>query len=89
MHLINKEPLINKEFGKLPPVTIPHHKGRKRMHLEIKENLVKMGSDIKEKFIKSIWNSVNNFVGKLNKIYNCLSGLNYFFFFVYFRYAKI
>lgn len=27
------ESLINVELGKLKPVLIPHHKGRKRMHL--------------------------------------------------------
>ena len=59
------EPMINQEFVNLSPITIPHHKGRKRMHIEIKENLVKMGSDIKEKVlfgIKSTWNSVGSFV---------------------------
>lgn len=58
------EPLIKKEFADLDPVIIAHHRGRKRMHLEIKENLVKISSDIKEKVlfgIKSTWNSVGNF----------------------------
>lgn len=27
------EPLINEAFENIPPLQIPHHKGRKRMHL--------------------------------------------------------
>jgi hypothetical protein len=27
------ESLVNPELGKLRPILIPHHKGRKRMHL--------------------------------------------------------
>lgn len=27
------EPLINDAFENIPPVQVPHHKGRKRMHL--------------------------------------------------------
>ena len=60
------EPMIKKEFINLASVVVPHHRGRKRMHLEIKENLAKISSDIKEKVlfgIKSTWSSVGNFVG--------------------------
>lgn len=63
------EPMLRREFINLAPVIVPHHRGRKRMHLEIKDNLAKISSDIKEKVlfgIKSTWNSVGNlknFVG--------------------------
>ena len=30
----------------LKPVLMPHHKGRKRMHLELRENLTKVGEDL-------------------------------------------
>uniref|UniRef100_A0A673LU43 SEC23-interacting protein-like n=1 Tax=Sinocyclocheilus rhinocerous TaxID=307959 RepID=A0A673LU43_9TELE len=46
------------------PVLIPHHKGRKRLHLELKESLSRMGSDLKQGFIsslKSAWQTLNEF----------------------------
>ncbi|XP_072401770.1 triacylglycerol hydrolase DDHD2 isoform X2 [Diabrotica undecimpunctata] len=55
------ESLINPEFAKLKPVLIPHHKGRKRMHLELKETMTRVGADLKQKVIdsmRSTWNSV-------------------------------
>ncbi|RWS17102.1 phospholipase DDHD2-like protein [Dinothrombium tinctorium] len=58
------EPLINSSFSNVKPVLIPHHKGRKRMHLELKENLYKVGSGLKHKVFesfKSTWNSINDF----------------------------
>ncbi|KAG1670493.1 SEC23-interacting protein [Nymphon striatum] len=57
------EPLIDRKFN-LEPVLIPHHKGRKRLHLELKESLTKVGTDIKQKVVESIrstWNSVYEF----------------------------
>ena len=50
------EALIKKEFGmSLKPVTIPHHKGRKRMHLELKDTVTKlMTSDFKQTVIDSV-----------------------------------
>lgn len=45
-------------------VLIPHHKGRKRLHLELKENLARIGFDIKQKIIESFrstWRTINNF----------------------------
>ncbi|XP_053212669.1 phospholipase DDHD2-like [Panonychus citri] len=55
------EPLIDENFQQISPCQIPHHKGRKRMHLELKENLIKMGSDLKEKVynsLKPVWDSL-------------------------------
>ncbi|XP_035226221.1 phospholipase DDHD2-like isoform X1 [Stegodyphus dumicola] len=57
------EPLIDPNFS-AKPVLIPHHKGRKRMHLEIRENLAKVGIEIKEKVMETLrytWNSLSGF----------------------------
>ncbi|XP_063787601.1 phospholipase DDHD2 isoform X2 [Pseudophryne corroboree] len=39
------EPMVLRE-EEFEPMLIPHHKGRKRMHLELKEGLTRMGTDI-------------------------------------------
>ncbi|XP_062959097.1 SEC23-interacting protein isoform X4 [Cynocephalus volans] len=57
------EPMIVPELD-LKAVLIPHHKGRKRLHLELKESLSRMGSDLKQGFIsslKSAWQTLNEF----------------------------
>ncbi|XP_039599588.1 SEC23-interacting protein isoform X1 [Polypterus senegalus] len=57
------EPMIIPELD-LKPVLIPHHKGRKRLHLELKDSLSRMGSDLKQGFIsslKSAWQTLNEF----------------------------
>uniref|UniRef100_A0A1A8KAM5 SEC23 interacting protein n=1 Tax=Nothobranchius kuhntae TaxID=321403 RepID=A0A1A8KAM5_NOTKU len=57
------EPLIVPDLD-LKPVLIPHHKGRKRLHLELKESLSRMGSDLKQGFISSLrsaWQTLNEF----------------------------
>uniref|UniRef100_A0A671NTN8 SEC23-interacting protein-like n=1 Tax=Sinocyclocheilus anshuiensis TaxID=1608454 RepID=A0A671NTN8_9TELE len=57
------EPMILPDI-ELEPVLIPHHKGRKRLHLELKESLSRMGSDLKQGFIsslKSAWQTLNEF----------------------------
>uniref|UniRef100_A0A8C7RZH6 SEC23 interacting protein n=1 Tax=Oncorhynchus mykiss TaxID=8022 RepID=A0A8C7RZH6_ONCMY len=57
------EPMILPDLD-LKPVLIPHHKGRKRLHLELKESLSRMGSDLKHGFIsslKSAWQTLNDF----------------------------
>ncbi|CAG7836848.1 unnamed protein product [Allacma fusca] len=54
------EPLIDPAFDK-PAVVIPHHKGRKRFHLEIKDAMFRMGTDFKQTMvdtIKSTWKTV-------------------------------
>jgi DDHD domain len=50
------EPLVNAELASLNPLLIPHHKGRKRMHLELKETLQQVSADIKTKFMSSVKN---------------------------------
>ncbi|XP_055929483.1 phospholipase DDHD2-like [Argiope bruennichi] len=57
------EPLIDPDFS-AKPVLIPHHKGRKRMHLEIRENVSKIASEIKQKLMDTMrytWNSLSEF----------------------------
>lgn len=57
------ETLIDQEFT-VKPVVIPHHKGRKRLHLELKEGLSRMGYDLKQKLMESLkytWNSISEF----------------------------
>lgn len=57
------EPMIIEDLS-LKPVLIPHHKGRKRLHLELKDSLSRMGSDLKQGFIsslKSAWQTLNEF----------------------------
>ncbi|XP_075468170.1 SEC23-interacting protein isoform X2 [Ascaphus truei] len=57
------EPMIVPDLD-LAPVLIPHHKGRKRLHLELKESLTRMGSDLKHGFISSLrsaWQTLNDF----------------------------
>ncbi|XP_011707116.1 PREDICTED: phospholipase DDHD2-like, partial [Wasmannia auropunctata] len=54
------ESLINPEASNFRPMLIPHHKGRKRMHLELKETMARVGADLKQKLIDSVrqtWNS--------------------------------
>ncbi|XP_044740979.1 phospholipase DDHD2 [Chrysoperla carnea] len=55
------ESLVNPAASKLQPVLIPHHKGRKRMHLELKETMLRVGTDLKQKFMYSLRNTWNSF----------------------------
>lgn len=58
------EPMIYKWLKDVKPVLIPHHKGRKRMHLELRDSIVRMGSDLKSKIYDSLkytWNSIHEF----------------------------
>jgi hypothetical protein len=50
------EALVNPTLASVPPFLIPHHKGRKRMHLELKETMNRVSTDIKTKFMSSIRN---------------------------------
>ncbi|XP_056466181.1 SEC23-interacting protein isoform X1 [Gadus chalcogrammus] len=57
------EPMILPDLD-LKPVLIPHHKGRKRLHLELKESLTRMGSDLKQGLMSSLknaWQTLNDF----------------------------
>ncbi|XP_068424671.1 SEC23-interacting protein [Clinocottus analis] len=57
------EPMILPDMD-LKPVLVPHHKGRKRLHLELKESLTRMGTDLKHGLITSLrsaWQTLNDF----------------------------
>ncbi|KAM7017519.1 triacylglycerol hydrolase DDHD2 isoform 2-T3 [Tautogolabrus adspersus] len=47
------EPMIVTEED-LEPMLIPHHKGRKRMHLELKDSLTRMSMDLKNNVLGSL-----------------------------------
>lgn len=66
------EALVNPELASLDPVLIPHHKGRKRMHLELKETLQHVTADIKTRFIASVKNVTDTVcaLNPLNKTVN-------------------
>jgi hypothetical protein len=60
------EPLVCSS-NLLKPVLIPHHKGRKRLHLELKEGLIRV-EDYKQKMyqqlntgLKNAWSSITEF----------------------------
>ncbi|CAG0883480.1 unnamed protein product [Darwinula stevensoni] len=58
------ETLLDPSLISLRPVLIPHHKGRKRMHLELKEAMTRVGSDLKTRFVESVrstWNTIYHF----------------------------
>ncbi|MGH0120785.1 UNVERIFIED_CONTAM: hypothetical protein FKN15_065121 [Acipenser sinensis] len=47
------EPMIVSDM-EIEPMLIPHHKGRKRMHLELKESLTRMSTDLKNNVMGSL-----------------------------------
>lgn len=53
------EALVNGDLQNLRPVLIPHHKGRKRMHLELKETMLRVGSDLKQKVLDTFRNTMD------------------------------
>lgn len=58
------EPLISPSMSTVKPVLVPHYKGRKRMHLELKESISRMGTDLKQKIVESLrntWNTLHDF----------------------------
>jgi phospholipase DDHD2 len=57
------EPLIKPDI-QVEPVLMPHHLGRKRMHLELREGLTKVGGDLKQKMMEKLkftWSSLQDF----------------------------
>lgn len=58
------EALVNLELANVRPVLVPHHKGRKRMHIELRETMARVSADIKHKILetyKTTMNTVCNF----------------------------
>lgn len=47
------EPLISPDIS-IKPVLVPHYKGRKRLHLELRDSLGRMGTELKQGIIKSV-----------------------------------
>ncbi|KAJ7305147.1 hypothetical protein JRQ81_011034 [Phrynocephalus forsythii] len=47
------EPMIVPDV-EFEPMLLPHHKGRKRMHLELKEGLTRMSMDLKNNLLSSL-----------------------------------
>lgn len=47
------EPLINPEFN-CKPILVPHHMGRKRLHLELRDSLGRMGQELKQGIMRSV-----------------------------------
>nr|XP_049695979.1 uncharacterized protein LOC110382180 isoform X1 [Helicoverpa armigera] len=68
------EPLINPVLRDLKPYLIPHHKGRKRMHLELKDTMARVGADLKQKLLESLrstwnkWKTAPPTDGQLEKV---------------------
>lgn len=63
------EPLICPQIN-VKPVLMPHHLGRKRLHLEIREGFAKVSGDFKQKMydtFRSTWSSLTDFT-KSHKI---------------------
>lgn len=52
------EPMIVPQDVDLPAMLIPHHKGRKRMHLELKEGLTRVSSDLLGS-LRMVWQSIS------------------------------
>ncbi|KAG5674108.1 hypothetical protein PVAND_004093 [Polypedilum vanderplanki] len=61
------EALVNPELSTVPPSLIPHHKGRKRMHLELKETFQQVSAEVKTKLLTSFRN-VTDTVYALNPL---------------------
>ncbi|XP_037936415.1 mucin-4-like [Teleopsis dalmanni] len=54
------EALVNPDMSPVRPVLIPHHKGRKRMHLELKETMTRVGADLKARFLDTFKTTLNS-----------------------------
>ncbi|XP_037707909.1 nascent polypeptide-associated complex subunit alpha, muscle-specific form isoform X2 [Drosophila subpulchrella] len=64
------EALVNPDMSGIRPVLIPHHKGRKRMHLELKETMTRVGADIKQRFMDTFKTTLDsvNFLATVTKV---------------------
>jgi len=55
------EPMIDPRFKSVEPVLIPHHRGGKRMHVQIREGFARVGQDIKHRILGSLRNTWTSF----------------------------
>ena len=64
------ESLVDPDYAQLRPVVVPHHKGRKRMHLELKDTVTRlMTTDFKKRIVDSLSST-------LSTMYNIALGNN-------------
>lgn len=67
MQAFRIEPLLNEDYSSIKPELVPHYKGRKRIHIEIRDNISKVGATLKrglemvDAVTKSSWMSLNSF----------------------------
>ena len=64
------ESLVDKEYADIRPYLVPHHMGRKRMHLELKETIGRVGNDIKQKImdsLKAVYNVAGSITGQVEQ----------------------
>lgn len=54
------EALVNPDLASVRPVLVPHHKGRKRMHLELRETMARVGADLKHRIVSTFKNTLNS-----------------------------
>lgn len=58
------EPLIDPRYKDIEPVQIPHHRGGKRMHVQLREGFSRVSHDIKHRLLGSIkgtWSSITRY----------------------------
>lgn len=55
------EPLIDPRFKGVEPVQIPHHRGGKRIHVQLREGFARVGHDIKHRLLGSLRNTWSSF----------------------------
>lgn len=54
------EALVNPDLTPLRPVLVPHHKGRKRMHLILRETMARVGADLKERIVSTFRSTLSS-----------------------------
>ncbi|XP_063065946.1 phospholipase DDHD2 [Engraulis encrasicolus] len=52
------EPLVAPEAVDMPPVQMPHYKGRKRMHLELRDGITRVSSEVLGS-LRTVWQVVS------------------------------
>lgn len=60
------EPLIDPRFKNVEPVLIPHHRGGKRMHVQLREGFARVGFDLKHRLLDTIKDTWSSFTGLSN-----------------------
>lgn len=55
------EPMIDPRFKGVEPVLLPHHRGGKRIHVQLREGIARVGHDFKHKFLVSLKDTWTSF----------------------------